>query len=168
MKKQTIFLIGIVCYLVNTSFAQQTTWKIDTANSIEMPQIKIISKRNGLFNTLPGSVGVVNQAEMLQTAPISGNEIFKRITGIHVVEEEGAGLRMNLGIRGLDPDRSRSVLVLEDGVPVALNPYGEPELYYTPLIDRMAGVEVLKGSGQLLLVHKPLGVLLILSPKTLP
>lgn len=157
MKKQTIFLISIVCYLVNTSFAQQTTWKIDTANSIEMPQIKIISKRNGLFNTLPGSVGVVNQAEMLQTAPISGNEIFKRITGIHVVEEEGAGLRMNLGIRGLDPDRSRSVLVLEDGVPVALNPYGEPELYYTPLIDRMAGVEVLKGSGQLLFGPQTIG-----------
>jgi Fe(3+) dicitrate transport protein len=53
-----------------------------------------------------------------------------------VVEEEGAGLRANIGIRGLDPHRSRNVLILEDGIPVALNPYGEPDSYYTPQIDR--------------------------------
>jgi Fe(3+) dicitrate transport protein len=43
--------------------------------------------------------------------------------------------------------------VLEDGVPVSLNPYGEPELYYTPPIDRMQRIEVLKGSGSV--VHGP-------------
>ena len=39
-----------------------------------------------------------------------------------MVDEEGIGLRMNLSIRGLDPDRSRSILVLEDGMPAALAP----------------------------------------------
>ena len=40
--------------------------------------------------------------------------------------------------------------MLEDGIPVALAPYGEPEMYYSPAIDRMAGVEVVKGSGSIL------------------
>jgi Fe(3+) dicitrate transport protein len=40
--------------------------------------------------------------------------------------------------------------MLEDGVPVALAPYGEPEMYYTPSIDRMSGLEILKGSGSIL------------------
>lgn len=137
--------------------AQQMERIKDSVSTIEMPQVLIISKKNTLLNHLPGSVGMVDQPAIRQTAPISGNEIFRRISGIHVVEEEGAGLRMNLGIRGLDPDRSRSVLVLEDGVPVALNPYGEPELYYTPIIDRMQGVEVLKGSGQILFGPQTIG-----------
>ena len=80
--------------------------------------------------------------------PVNGNEVFRRVPGLNVVDEEGVGLRANIGIRGLDPDRSHSVLILEDDVPMALAPYGEPKLYYTPVMDRMAGVEVLKGSGQ--------------------
>ncbi|MCP5114786.1 MAG: TonB-dependent receptor plug domain-containing protein, partial [bacterium] len=51
------------------------------------------------------------------------------------------------------PDRSRKVLMLEDGLPIALAPYGEPEMYYSPSIDRMERVEVLKGSGQI--AHGP-------------
>jgi Fe(3+) dicitrate transport protein len=74
-----------------------------------------------------------------------------------VVEEEGAGLRTNIGVRGLDPDKSRNVLILEDGIPVALGPYGEPEMYYTPSIDRMTGIEVLKGSGSILYGPQTIG-----------
>jgi Fe(3+) dicitrate transport protein len=115
-----------------------------------LPQIYIVGKHDQLFTKIPGSVSYVDKEEITRIKPISGNEVFRRIPGLSVVDEEGAGLRVNIGIRGLDPDRSRSVLMLEDGIPVALNPYGEPEMYYTPAIDRMSGVEVLKGSGQIL------------------
>ena len=44
-------------------------------------------------------------------------------------EDSGpVGMRLNIGIRGLNPDRSRKVLMLEDGIPIALAPYGEPEM----------------------------------------
>jgi len=46
---------------------------------------------------------------------------------------------------------------MEDGIPVALGPYGEPEMYYTPAIERMKGVEVLKGSGQILYGPQTIG-----------
>lgn len=122
-----------------------------------MPAITILADKDRLFSKIPGAASYISPKEMQQLAPISGNEVFRRVPGIHVVDEEGAGMRMNIGIRGLDPDRSRSVLVLEDGIPVALNPYGEPELYYTPVIDRMAGVEVVKGSGQVLYGPQTIG-----------
>jgi Fe(3+) dicitrate transport protein len=103
-----------------------------------------------LFKGHPGSVAVVTAAELKRLNLLTGNEVFRKITGINVVDEEGLGLRANIGIRGLDPDRSRNAMVLEDGIPVALNPYGEPELYFTPSMERMEGVEVVKGSGQIL------------------
>ncbi|MDP2039733.1 MAG: TonB-dependent receptor [Algoriphagus sp.] len=124
---------------------------------VQMPQFAVIANRDRIFSKVPGSVDFLDKAEIKNLHPISGNEVLRRVAGVHVVDEEGAGMRVNIGIRGLDPDRSRSVLVLEDGVPVALAPYGEPEMYYSPAIDRMAGVEILKGSGQILYGPQTIG-----------
>lgn len=82
---------------------------------------------------------------------------MRKLPGIHINDEDPAGLRLNIGLRGLNPQRSTKVLVLEDGIPVTLNPYGEPQLYYSPIIDRMEGVEVLKSSGQLLFGPQTIG-----------
>jgi Fe(3+) dicitrate transport protein len=114
-----------------------------------MEQVVVTGSRIGLLRYLPGSASSINATEIHRTSPVSSNEIFQQVSGLHTVEEEGAGLRANIGIRGLDPDKSRNVLILEDGIPVALGPYGEPEMYYTPSIDRMQGVEILKGNGQI-------------------
>jgi Fe(3+) dicitrate transport protein len=122
-----------------------------------LEQVIVSGSRVGLLRYLPGSASIVNQQEILTTLPLSGNEIFRNIAGLHVVEEEGAGLRTNIGIRGLDPDKSRNVLILEDGIPVALAPYGEPEMYFTPNIDRMSGIEVLKGNGSILFGPQTIG-----------
>lgn len=124
---------------------------------IEMPQFAVIADKNRIFSKVPGSVTFLDKEAIKNLNPISGNEILRRVPGLHLVDEEGLGMRVNIGIRGLDPDRSRSVLVLEDGVPVALAPYGEPEMYYSPAIDRMAGVEILKGSGQILYGPQTIG-----------
>ena len=114
------------------------------------PQVDIIGRKPSLLNRIPGSANIITEVSLKNSKPITGNEMFKKVTGINVVDEEGAGLRANIGMRGLDPDRSRNVLMMEDGVPIALAPYGEPEMYYTPAIDRMKSVEVLKGSGSIL------------------
>ncbi len=119
--------------------------------------VSIISDKSNLIKSIPGSASFIEEEQLKVLRGISGNQILRNITGINVVDEEGMGLRMNLGIRGLDPDRSRSLLVLEDGIPVALAPYGEPELYYTPSIDRMKSIEILKGSGSIVYGPQTIG-----------
>lgn len=126
-------------------------------DTLLLEQVVVSGSRVGVLRHLPGSAAFIDHNYLKQTQPISGNEVLRNISGINVVEEEGAGLRANIGIRGLDPDRSRTVLVLEDGVPVALAPYGEPEMYFTPNIDRMSGLEVLKGSGSILFGPQTIG-----------
>jgi len=121
----------------------------DSLKKATMPQIEVIGQQDR-FVRIPGSAELINFRQIQNISQLSGNEVIRSVSGVHVVDEEGLGLRANIGIRGLDPDRSRTVLVLEDGVPVALNPYGEPELYYTPSMDRMVGMEILKGSGSIL------------------
>lgn len=128
-----------------------------TAQSYEMPQVDVIGRKPGLLDRVPGSASIVGQATLRHLAPMTGNEVFRTVTGLHAVDEEGIGLRLNLGVRGLNPDRSRNILMLEDGVPISLAPYGEPEMYYTPSIDRMARLEVLKGSGSILFGPQTIG-----------
>lgn len=123
----------------------------------DFPQVDVIGRRPALINRIPGSANIITEASLKNDKPISGNEMLKKVTGINVVDEECAGLRANVGIRGLDPDRSRNVLMMEDGIPIALAPYGEPEMYYTPAIDRMKSIEVLKGSGSILYGPQTIG-----------
>jgi Fe(3+) dicitrate transport protein len=150
-------LMGCQMAFSQDSQLSSTENPADSLRNYAMPQITVLGERSGLFGTVPGSASFVNERELQRLLPVSGNEVFRRVTGLHVVDEEGAGMRVNIGIRGLDPDRSRSVLMLEDGIPVALTPYGEPEMYYTPSMDRMSGVEVLKGSGQILFGPQTIG-----------
>ncbi|TVR90359.1 MAG: hypothetical protein EA411_00130, partial [Saprospirales bacterium] len=123
----------------------------------DFPQLIIKGSRQGVFGAVPGSLDRIDGRALSLVSPISANEAIRSFSGVHLQDEEGAGLRINLGMRGLDPNRSRNILMLEDGIPVALKPYGEPEMYYSPAIDRMTGVELIKGSGQILYGPQTIG-----------
>lgn len=116
--------------------------------------IDVIGESVETVQEIPGSAFVISKEELIESHPVDANEVLRRVPGVTLREDSGpVAMRLNIGIRGLNPDRSRQVLMLEDGIPISLAPYGEPEMYYSPPIDRMRRVEVLKGSGQIL--HGP-------------
>ena len=102
---------------------------------------------------IPGSVEVLDRQTLDIARPFNFNEALRKFTGVNVRDEEGFGLRPSIGIRGLDPNRSAKVLLLEDGVPLGMAPYGDTDAYYHPPIERYNGIEILKGSGQI--AHGP-------------
>ena len=102
---------------------------------------------------IPGSVEVLDRQTLEIARPFTFNEALRKFTGVYVRDEEGLGLRPSISIRGLDPNRSAKVLLLEDGVPLGHAPYGDTDAYYHPPIERYNGIEVLKGSGQI--AHGP-------------
>lgn len=97
---------------------------------------------------LSGSASVVDNSTLETSLVFTVDEALRK-AGVFTRMEEGLGLRPNIGLRGLDPTRSRKVLLLEDGIPLAHSPYGDNSSYYHPQIDRFARVEVLKGAGQI-------------------
>ena len=116
--------------------------------------IEVVARAEDLRTAIPGSLHVISRNELIAAKPIDANEVLRRVPGINLREDSGpVATRLNIGMRGLNPNRSRKVLVLEDGIPIALAPYGEPDMYYSPPIERMSRVEILKGSGQI--AHGP-------------
>ena len=132
-----------------------------TSLSVQVTKIKrnrafveVVASMEDLRTSIPGSLHLVNTKDLIASKPIDANEVLRRIPGVNLREDSGpVAMRLNIGMRGLNPNRSRKVLMLEDGIPIALAPYGEPDMYYSPPIERMSRVEVLKGSGQI--AHGP-------------
>lgn len=120
------------------------------------PAIVVIGQRINL-ETIPGSAVVIDSAVLEETRVLTINEAMRKVPGIFARDEEGFGLRPNLGLRGLNPTRSSKVLLLEDGIPLAYAPYGDNATYYHPPVERFERIEVLKGSGQILFGPQTVG-----------
>jgi Fe(3+) dicitrate transport protein len=102
---------------------------------------------------VPGATQLIDRAQLQRHRPIAAHELLRHATGVHVQDEDGLGLHLNIGIRGLDPRRSSRVLLLEDGVPIHLGPYTDPSSHYQPPAEALHRVEVVKGAGQI--AHGP-------------
>ncbi len=112
----------------------------------------IASRLGGRRETLeriPGSIEVIEQDLLARSHPFNFSEALRKATGVNVRDEEGFGLRPNIGLRGLNPTRSTKVLLLEDGLFVTFAPYGDNATYYHPPIERFSSIEVMKGSSQI-------------------
>ena len=97
----------------------------------------------------PGSVEIVGRETLEKSRVMTTNDALRKVTGVHVRDEEGFGLRPNIGIRGLNPTRANKVLLLEDGILLTYAPYGDNASYYHPPVDRFDRIEVLKGGAQI-------------------
>lgn len=117
---------------------------------------------------IPGTVNIITSEEIERTHAKSTEEILRRIPGINIIQEHGQGLRPNIGIRGLDPGRSRNVLVLVDGVPIQPALYGDPSMYYNIPIELVDRIEVIKGGASVLYSPNTQGGVINYITKKLP
>jgi Fe(3+) dicitrate transport protein len=94
-----------------------------------------------------GSATYLDEAALETFAYGDVHRVLRQAPGVVLQEEDGFGLRPNIGIRGSGTDRSARVALMEDGVLIAPAPYAAPAAYYFPRLARMTGVEITKGPG---------------------
>ena len=138
----SLITIGLLAALTSPSYAQSSPTK--TVQPLE--QLTVFGKRNPL-NTVPGSAHQLNQDDLDTFKYSDIMRTLASIPGVYIQEEDGFGLRPNLGMRGTGQNRSEKVTIMEDGVLAAPAPYSSPAAYYFPTAGRMQSIEILKGSS---------------------
>lgn len=130
-------------------------------NTTEMDEVKVIQNRLNQFDIgyLPPVRGVqiatgtnaIIQTEGQQGAKSSGNprELFAKIPGINIWESDGAGIQMGVGGRGLSPNRAANFNTRQNGYDISADALGYPESYYTPPLEALSSIEIIRGSASL-------------------
>lgn len=114
----------------------------------DLPRIDVVGPVEDDGNKIPGTVDVVTAEQIDQIQPRSTEDVLRRVPGIYIKREEESAVVTNIGVRGLTAGDYKT-LVLEDGVPVQPGLFVGNSRYYNPRVQRMEGVEILKGAASL-------------------
>lgn len=101
----------------------------------------------------PGAKSTIDHEALERAEENDIHKVLAHVAGVYLRDEDGYGLRPNIGMRGAAAERSAKVALMEDGVLIAPAPYSAPAAYYFPLVTRMSRVEVIKGPSAIL--HGP-------------
>ncbi len=112
--------------------------------TIELQQVYITGGKDQI-QTQPGSATLIDQMALEQFEYTDIHRVLNEVPGINIQEEDGYGLRPNIGMRGSSPERSKKIVIMEDGVLTGPAPYSASAAYYFPNVSRMSAVEVFKG-----------------------
>lgn len=144
MPKISIHQFIVFFAFISPVFAQQS----ESTDSLHAVQLKEVSIMGTSPYKVVGSGALVNFAKIQKLNQPDINKVIQTIPGINVRDEEGFGLRPNIGLRGTPVNRSAKITLMEDGILMAPAPYSDPSAYYFPTFARMEQLEVLKGSSQ--------------------
>jgi Fe(3+) dicitrate transport protein len=101
--------------------------------------------QDGRTPRVAGSAHHVDETALKRFEYTNIEQILAQVPGMNTRNEDGFGLRPNIGIRGANSDRSAKITLMEDGILLAPAPYAAPAAYYFPMSNRLVGVEVFKG-----------------------
>ncbi|WP_051203254.1 TonB-dependent receptor [Hugenholtzia roseola] len=76
-------------------------------------------------------------------------QVYAKVTGLNIWESDGAGLQLGIGGRGLSPNRTSNFNVRQNGYDISADALGYPESYYTPPIEALERIEVIRGAASL-------------------
>jgi Fe(3+) dicitrate transport protein len=100
----------------------------------------------------------VKPAEFPTFAGNDYREVMATTPGILVSEEPQSPI-INFGYRGLNSQRSEFMQVLEDGISLKNEQFGFPETHYTPILDAVERIELIRAGAALQYGCQPGGAL---------
>ena len=156
---RAIYTLLFSLSLANCVFAQNETTLQKNDSVRKLKTVIIVTKQQSperMPETKDNILFSGKKNEVLKLSNINGNltnnnarEIFARIPGVTVWENEGSGLQINVGVRGLSPNRSWELNTRQNGVDMSADVFGYPEAYYNPPLEAVETIQMVRGGASL-------------------
>ncbi|HET8829734.1 MAG TPA: TonB-dependent receptor [Pelobium sp.] len=127
----------------------------------QLQEIIVQEKKAGAgFTHLRGVEGLAiyegKKSELINIADLTANlatnnarQVYAKVPGLNIWENEGAGLQLSIGGRGLDPNRTANFNVRQNGYDISADALGYPESYYTPPVEAIEQIQIVRGAASL-------------------
>jgi Fe(3+) dicitrate transport protein len=151
-------LLLIICSsFTNFSIAQSK----DTSRTFNLPAIEIsdseIRQTIGRMNEVEDFkilAGKKNEVIWIKNSDAdlsinSARQIFAKVPGVNIWENDGSGIQTSISTRGLSPNRSWEFNVRQNGVDISSDVFGYPEAYFTPPTEAVERIEIIRGAASL-------------------
>lgn len=128
---------------------------IDIA-SVEVSASRGIYSTARLRNVEGTAIYAAKKSELIEIDNAMGNlaannarEVYKGVPGLNIWENDGSGLQLAIGARGLNPNRTSNFNTRQNGYDISADALGYPESYYTPPAQALQRIEVVRGAASL-------------------
>ncbi|ETN97019.1 TonB dependent/ligand-gated channel [Zhouia amylolytica AD3] len=130
--------------------------------SVELTEVVLSQKRKELFalkrlkdiEETAIYAGKKNEVvlvgeQMGNLAVNSPRQLYSQVVGLNIYEGDDGGLQLNIGGRGLDPNRSANFNTRQNGYDISADVLGYPESYYTPPAEALNEIQIIRGAASL-------------------
>ena len=122
-----------------------------------MKEVEVRDKKTnfGHMNQVEGmKLGAGKKTEVINVEQLTVNkatnntrQVYAKVAGLNIFENDGSGLQLSIGGRGLDPNRTSNFNVRQNGYDISADALGYPESYYTPPTEALSKIEIIKGAA---------------------
>ncbi|MCX2681098.1 TonB-dependent receptor [Galbibacter sp. EGI 63066] len=130
--------------------------------AVELSEVVISQKRKELFalkrlkDVDETAIYAGKKSEVVLVGEQMGNmainnarQVFSQVVGLNIYESNDGGLQLNIGGRGLDPNRSANFNIRQNGYDISADVLGYPESYYTPPTEALQEIQIVRGAASL-------------------
>lgn len=142
---------------------------------LEAVQVSANWLGTGLQNsvkTFAGARTVVDEKQIEQSGAASIGDVMRRIPGVQSTDNSGtagSAVSLNIGVRGLTGRYTPRSTVLLDGIPLAVAPYGQPQLSFAPVsLGNMESIDVVRSGGAVRYGPQNVGGIINFNTKPIP
>jgi len=152
----SVLFSGTFSFLHAQSIPAEKVMKGKKLDSIVI-STRAISERSAFLPKVEGiSIYAGKKTNLLAVDPAKANlaqnlsrTVFAQVPGLTILEMDGAGTQINIGSRGTDSHRSIEMNMRQNGYNFNSDMFGYPEAHYTPPMQGIQKIELVRGSAAL-------------------
>ncbi len=92
---------------------------------------------------------ILMEESMANLASNNARQIYSQVSGLNIFQNDDAGLQLNIGGRGLDPNRTSNFNTRQNGYDISADVLGYPESYYSTPAEALEEIQVVRGAASL-------------------